>query len=793
MITVSDRFRRMAADRESAVFSYFRVKVKRRYWNGSAYVYEAGFTTIDMDEIDDITPISWKLDSRDQNKILASNVTIRLRNQDWRWLEANITEGFFRPTLAVPGGFDPYKMQVQIVYGYVFGENDEEDVPLFTGLATEYLHDTQSGAVEIFVEGYELKMETADAQDTSIDYVDEPAVPPTGNAILDTFATKTSVWNVSRVETNNVDKSQGTDYKLQKMSDRENAAEIVYQATAIPPSGHAVKWDGRRWLQDKSVSFLIGALCDVAGITSGERSIQEPTFPGVSQFVEYGSQAQWDAAVKSGTNSDQLPGFLQLGTSVNDPGFESGAFGSGWNKIADSTGDSAIVSSITTPAYSPHGGTKFLHMAIGQPLGPVDYRGIVVVSASPTAPTRAEFETGLLAYYDITAATAWTLNTFDVAVGAFDRYFHFVLFDFLSASGYTVVSCQTAFRGSVSIKFYAVNRSFTGVGVNKHVLIDDVSVRIIPTSGTAETGEIDLLATPSSWLPLNHLTDLGGGSISFRTKTASISGGPYSSYVATDGALVPQSPLARFIKVEITQNAVANRTDGPETDYIRVYFLGTTLFVGHADFKTKNCLQGVQRLAEICDCEFGFTGAGLFFFRPKGVSISPVLYMTQDNYIMGISSLRPGYDFVQNRIGISYGNYYYESNADTEGEASPTSEERFGPIPFAKTINDMLFSNNADFASAVAKNLRSSRYLPKRRAIMETTLIPFLELSDVVNVDFHDSPLRQDNVFGDELNHDPAFGPDYRAILRDTNVKLVGISFNVKAKTMQTEIQEVLS
>lgn len=786
MQTTSAEFTAIMKDAVGAKFSRRRIRYKRRYWNGSAFVYEAAFRELHEDDVVSVSPVSWRLDVRQQNKILASNVTLRLRNQDWRWLLENITVGEFRPDAVAAIGYDDFKMEVKLDYGYLLADGTVEYVTIFSGFATDFLFDSDALEAEIQVEGREHLLEHANAQEVHVSFANEPAVPATGNGTNARFKTKLSVWEVSKVRVAGVDKVQGVDYKLENVNQGDAEAEIVFETAAIPTAGQAVDWTGSQWKRNKKVSELVADLCDEAGIGAGERVIIEPTFPGATQFVEYGSQAQWDAAAKTGTNSVFKPGFLQLGKNLDNAGFETGAFAPAWGTSVTSGGSADII------GPGSFEGTKHARLGVGES-GPATFSGkaAVMLTSSPTPPT--SFPPFGAIFKELADATDWSEETIVHTGGT--RYLHFAVYDNTDHGLRAVITHQTALVAPQTITFrYKAESPFT-IFPSYVFLVDDVRARVIAATGEAVTAEIDLLVTPEAFLPLVHSTNLNGGTVAFETQTAAISGGPYSAFVATDGALVPQSPVNRFIKVKVKYTDNGALTDGPDTDFLRVRFLSSNLLIGHADFKGKTVLAAIQRLAEIANAEFGFRGSGNFFFRPKAVSPVAALSLDQGNFISKVRSLRRGYDFVQNLVTIAYGPYYHEESVATQSPplAEPNTEQRFGRVLLAKAVNDLLFANNADFAQAMARNYFNDFSRPRRRWVVESRIIPPLELSDVLETAFYDSSLRKDSFFGDQQNPNPAFGTDFRNLLRATLGKTLGISFNTDDGTCSIELQEVLT
>ena len=63
-------------NRKNGAIYIQRVRYKRRYWNGSAYVYEAAYKILDDDTFGKIGPITWVNDFPKLNEFRAQNVAL---------------------------------------------------------------------------------------------------------------------------------------------------------------------------------------------------------------------------------------------------------------------------------------------------------------------------------------------------------------------------------------------------------------------------------------------------------------------------------------------------------------------------------------------------------------------------------------------------------------------------------------------------------------------------------------------------------------------------------------------
>lgn len=831
MKTASAEYLQRMSDPVAGRAASVRVRYKRRYWNGSAFVYESSYQVLDDSYIEEISPINWKMDTKSQTKILASNLTLRLKNVDWHWVKENVNGGAFAPDGVAVDGYDDYRIRFEVDYGFKLASGSYEYLTLFTGFSDDLVFTTDRLAAEIRVLGREIQLAEANAQEVSTSFVNQATTPATGNGSNLTFTTLKSVWRIDTVRVNGVVKLQGADYTLQNVGDGDAEATIVF--VVAPPAGHSVDWSGSQWLRNKTVSQLVEALCDEAGITSGERTISNPEFPGVTQSHIITSQAQWAAGTLVNADTDSVPGDLRRRWFRLDDFDDLELVSSVWAwKSTNPASNNLLTNWTAASGYLAHNGTippypirantagrlrgtwQFECFPVGSNTDVYLWAKFNSGSGAITDGYYLRFNTDTIILNKIVGGVVTALATFATALvanhvyritisaaGEFRTYQDGVLIAALNATDTTFGLSDGSGDFMVAMSVYT--------NLNSGRVDSIFYTEVLDTTTTAnnsnlyfESPEIDMLSAPTDWLPvlISSIIPLPpaflAGTRIIRTRTAAISGGPYEAAVAVNASLIPQSTKQRYVKISVEAPAI-NSTTIPfvtTTSFqdITLQWLSTNFFVGHADFLGKSCMAAVQRIAEIFNMEFGFTGSGNFFFRSKTVNPSSVLEMDQHNYVQGVRSLVRGYDAIKNWITVKYGEYYSEKNAFTEGDASPNSQERFGVRLDSKTINDFLFANNADISGEIAKVIRREMKDPRIRVSVDARIAPALDLGDVVNFGFSDKPQREQNLFGDPQNPDPIFGEDFRMILRKRLFKLLGVNFNVKAGTNNLEMIEVL-
>lgn len=815
--------------------AFYYVTLKRRYFNGSAYVLESAPTTISRREIDKIGGLSSKFDTPLQNRILPSSASITLLNKSYKWLPSNTANGKWRPDAASSLGYDPVGSEFAIYYALVLADGTTEAIAQFTGVVQDDpTFDSISGTVTFsLMEKSAALLQSARAQNVGT-FVDNGTTDPAnGDGVVDTFSTqKKSLWRVhdgqggtQAVRVNGVAQVQGTDYELDDLNDAEVEAKIRFLAGHIP-GAFAVLFDGDHWYRDKSISQLVGLLCDEAGIASGDREIEEPIFSAVDQSQTISSLADWALWTLTNGEATSQPGYLRRK----------------WHKVDDFS-DTDLNSN---PAWNLFGLTaavsagKLSVTSISDGVGTQGGMSCALPKTSGTWQFKAKYNSGSFDFNFIFSGTGsggyallWRPNPADPAGGTAQL----ARWPSLAALGSsfalsgtdekTIRITRTAAGeinvyvdegGGLTLKATATDTTYT-TGTQfvlyfqrltstlvMDATIDDIYFSdVVDATNAVETGdmvaesaEIDLLAAPSNFLPILFAAAANGGTYSIRTKGSVTSGGVYEAYVASDVTYTPQSSLRRYLKVELTA------TDGsflqsPVFDSLRIGWRGSSLFIQSADFTGLSCQEAVQELATIGGMEFGSRGDGTFFFKNRSVSGAADLVLSQKNAIISASRGTSGFKDVKTIGVVRYGNsgsdgyYYAEYGAAQSGESSPTNEQRFGAIPVELELNRFIFSNDAQVAVAVARKLYEINYRPKRKLTLRTRIIPHLETRDKLSISIHDSPLIEKTIYGDPFQKSPPLGPNTKTLARSILMKVVGLTQDIMKSESSIELEEVLS
>lgn len=164
-----------------------------------------------------------------------------------------------------------------------------------------------------------------------------------------------------------------------------------------------------------------------------------------------------------------------------------------------------------------------------------------------------------------------------------------------------------------------------------------------------------------------------------------------------------------------------------------INFKTRSVLVSMANFGTQSILDVIKELAKIADYEIGLDGDGAFFFRNKTIPAISVLVLNDTN-VEKVANATPGWDRVYNKIRASFGSFTKEIDSETEGEASPTSMDRFGVRALPVGGGNLVFQTDVDLATVMAKRYFARYHLPKRRATLSARFMPEMELGDRVSL-----------------------------------------------------------
>lgn len=267
-----------------------------------------------------------------------------------------------------------------------------------------------------------------------------------------------------------------------------------------------------------------------------------------------------------------------------------------------------------------------------------------------------------------------------------------------------------------------------------------VGVKNLFLPALAISNVIDAGSGVVSWESWRAATDPADGTVSRFTAAAAATPSGFGYYRAVtpsdsiesdDAAVLDGATAERLVFITLLA------TSGESPPALRetvIDFTTRTVLVSMVNLGTRTVWDVLTELAKIADFEIGLDGEGKFFFRNKSPSASSVLTLGGSN-LEKVQSFSPGWDRVFNSIRASFGSYVQEANSETEGEAAPTSVDRFGVRSLPIGGGSLVFQTDVDLATVMARRYFSRYKEPKRRATVSARYMPELELGDRVTVD----------------------------------------------------------
>lgn len=810
------------------------LRYKRRYWNGSAFVYEANWKTLTMRDFKSVGSIVQQLDTIKLNEFRTSNLTVTLNNDRNLWSPYNVY-GYFGADDIATAGYKAYKTLFQIYSGYELADGTEELVCQFTGYLTDYNINPRDGYIEMTLTGFEEKLRGKDAKTTlSTAFTDEAMVPAAGDGSnKDFYTTSTGVAYLegNGVKLDGVSMQEGVEYTISNTAKPGEGAKISFADAPAP--GVVPTASGRKWAGTQKIETLVAALCDTAGITSGERIIENVLFPnGINGYKQLDLQAEWeDGSTLQNITTTLGDRIAQKWLKIDD--FADGTMEK-WQAVyaydsgtAASAASGKLVLTATSPgpdgkmiAYgitnlNKHSGTWRWKgsLSASAPIGIMVSSGFWFMCAGTSNYGGGIFVAGYGLIYDHNADTlvfrkqsyGFGIQRTDTAVasglGTGEHEFH-VTRD--NSGEFKIYVDQVLKATTTDNDFYSgffmcqlwVSYSSGTLSLDDLYFSDGLESDT-PTADAAlfTSKEYDILSVPKAWGIIEKSETLNGGTIAYYVASHAASGQAY-----TDGEFVLATPqilaeLRQFFKIRVAITPGAGKFFSPWCNKVKANFTTSEIFVALANFLGMTCYAAIQKLGKLCNYEWGFAGDGTFFFRSKSASTTPLLYLTAKD-IVSISSVKPGWNEIINVAQVPYdGNYYREYNSATLPEASPTSQDTFGDRIKSDTASDFLLANDADLASGVAQIIHDDNYLERLRVSMTLRFIPFLYLSDTLQIDYADDPLQKDYIFGDRLQKfgSQAFGEAGNEMLfREKLFKVVGIRQREDDEMTDATLEEII-
>lgn len=784
MIDVSQEFKDAWANKTWKQYGW-RVRVKRRFFNGSIFTNETEFIELRSDEVKDVQQMPQQIDSEFEGVFLISEFVITVQNERLEWIESLVPPSFFAADDDNANGYIARGSIIDVSSFLKLQDNSIEYAVMFTGVlkeAPKLLSGTTT--VDLTVISLADIIVRSDAEDISDEIFLEDCIPPTGNGTTKLFTTTSkAIAAVDDLQKAAVTINQGRskDYSIDDIN-QDKVAE--FDLTSAPPSPETLKWSGRKWKEDLNLETFVGLILDNANF-GPKREIENILFPGgLSGSKQVNTQAEW----QNGTTINNMDSTTVVDSTrrrwhrIDD--FADGDLTSNpvWSvnpggsiTVVSNKMESNVAGFASVPASLIN--TKTFG-SISFELARTSGNVTVTIAIKGGFGPGGGFSFSLVARYDgstlklitIDSVTGETVLGSIVASGTIVCKAHYD-----AATG----DCALAFTGATSgiitttatLMHFAESLNFSGVGTFDNFFFSDEILQI--TNGPFVLGdmpdgstpvfvseEFDVLANPTSWGKLDtEDIEVAGFTILYETAVADISGGPFDAFIAIDGAGNILSALKRFLLIRVTITQTGNNSViVPRVDKVVANFATTNIAISVLNLAGIDGWDGLLRYVPASDAIMGLRGDGTFFLKNRSSSSSPVADLTQENCLIELLEFDPGDRRVVTVGRVRYDGYVSTFDGDDFGETSPTPEERHGRIPKTENLTNVIYSNDVDLGAARARNLYENRRLRLRRWRFRCWIVPWLELIDRVTITFVRDPIAIGGVFGDKLLDGPG-GP----------------------------------
>lgn len=781
------------------------MQIQKRYIDTpTSIVYTGVWEELDQGlQVREFPRMTKALDYPFKNVFKTATITVSVPNIHNEWIPTATAPSIFAGDNTAPNGYFAPLTKIRFRFGYRLASGDEF-TDQFTGFLLNIRPTGRSAYADLTIASSMHVFEDLEIDNIVDTFVLEDAQPATGDGSNSDFlSTSKGIKSLTAVEVNAVPVNQG-DFELNNVDDVDEGEILIRTA---PPAGQTVKQSGEKWKQDIKIEDAVALIFDEAGIVPADRQIDPAIFAGVSASRSWDTKSEWDAGILTNIDSETEDGSIIQNWALIDD-FADGDFINfrTWlNGFGDTTGWSVVSNALkgSTPTRDLYisnvtGDFGTWEWENDHTSGQVDFGFVSIPDGGffLNPPARLQyfmrFTSTQMRLFRGNSATSpagsptetilATENTAPVNGDIFrisrdddgemkfylNNVLKFTVTDTGAESGFGIIRC----------------RAISGVGTFDEIyhtpIVVDEAHGAIPSNWESEV--VDVGSVPTAWGTLDRFETLtGSASILYETFSSDTvdftTGNDPSGYVAIGGSGQVLSALKQFIKVRAIVT-VDRLIETAQVDKLTLNFQVASITLSVAIFRGKDGIAQLEQFARLVNYQLGAEDGGLTFFRAPTNSGS-VLTLTQENSIIDVLDWSPGWDRVKNIGSVRYGNYTATFGKTEAGEAEPTSERQFGKKIATDNLTDLLLANDVQLGDARAQVLYEDLFRPKRRLIIQAWLVPWLELDDVITIDYFDHPILKAFFWYDPLQ---AWGGDYFSM---------GDAENVLARSLDMRILEI--
>jgi len=752
MKTISDNLKKSLA-KKTPVYKK-TVYLYKRFWNGTSYIYDS---PVDItDEVVEYGDLLWKLDNENFNVWNLSNTTLVLRNDRNQWLEGN-PKGLFTSNYIIN------QSKIKIKVGAELADGTIEDLYAFSGyISGSPNFDIENKRAIITLVSAMSIFDKFNAEDISNKVIDEKIGSNSGTEFTTANKGVGIVIEIKKgsTPTTAIKLKANIDYSLNDLNEKSKPLKVTL-ITGLT-EGENLYISYKYWYTDKTIEWVIEQIMSLCGISS--YFISNAVFESdIKNMWRKNKKEDWELGSWSNLNLDYSPDSVRLFPIYDD--FSDGNFDEKpeWTITYQNNdyGSASIeVENNKLKIYAP----KYVYGVIKLPstkaygawqvkvtsnIGDHTISTIYLIGNNensqglPENGYRIDFNNYVVSLVKI-GGESQTLISFNRSLkdetiritrtsdGLFTMY--------ILRGGGSFDLCGTATDNT-----YTTSEAIYFIGWN---LIPVDSIRYLNYISFSENTDFsgvyisdvkDLTADITSLGNIIATYSLNDGSIKIETYTSGTSDfsadNDPQGWVAIDATGQIKSAVKRYIKVRITFTS-PNMDRTPVLDKLQLFYYTSTTLISLVNLTDLTCRQVLEILAAMPNYEIAFDTDDKFYFRPRRTSVPAVLEIKGEDNLKSLVNFNYGIDRVYNYITATFGDYTTTSDASSDSE--PNSITKYGIREYSISSSQLLPSENANIAYAIAPTILSYTKKPRKRCQIETQFLPQLELGDKVKLFFEE-------------------------------------------------------
>lgn len=699
--------------------------------------------------------LSMTLDVNEVAQYNANNVTLTLSDTKNYFVEGT-------PNSYFPDGYQIYGSRIVLYYG----TDGVNRTPLFTGVIKELpTHKPENYQVDVKLVSPLEMLKDIEAKDFSdkvtgeaLTYIEDDSE---GNKVYHT--TGTGVGGFDAVYANGTKLFEGIDYE----TDQLNALDLPAVVTIINSDYYSatITADYYTWKTGLTVEQIVAGLVGLAGYNSGDEDIRNVT---------------WKTSVRNRIFTDILAAF-QFNKDNNDLIY-------GYNEYYVDYGQTRNV----------FWGNNFkinFDMDIQHRSG-ITHSWMNYSFGNGINTTTGRLDNGFFIYYDIN----WTSELVNNSLYVYWYSNGEIVYSDIVTQDVRVespVSCQITINND-TCNIILSNNSGELLNVTRDFSFDKKQEHFGKVPNTAfQNYTVDVTANSLTYRVTDFLQKNGFVTLPYSTGDIGILAGFFATFEDTNTQYEAYYRISSDLQTWSDWTTISIGADIGQSglwfqfylveknifsDISNIYFevLSSTLRLPIVNLSGRTVLESLQDFALISGYEFGVDRQGVFFFRPRVESTTPV-YVLDHSEIVKVDTVKKNLSNFFTKLTLTFAQIPLEFYANT-GER-PTPVDRYGIINKEIDKPDIVNYDNPELAQAIGPQLLEVYSAMPNIIQVVGKLNLALELGDIVSL------RRNMNLITPEEYTDYSKYEDLNTYYRAC--KITGLNYNFSKKQITYTLRDV--